>query len=263
MAAVKPKANQTGAQRLFASAKKELVQGAGKKWRSWPSVEPLFLETMARFDSLVVTDKTTDGDRRNGKGDFFNNVLAILLTRSSGKTLSLRGRLPGLMFAEHSLDIAYPATGTVLVTVETKAIGLPKHPRNEKQHDSGRAGSADLDKRIKEAAFKDIDIKAYAARQSEDAGPALQENSDLLPWLRATPPHNWLLLTARVRNQNDLKRVCDLAEAASGWFENCGVFAYGCRDWDRRQPYEPKAVPKGSRMSTVLPEISRRLRALD
>ena len=61
--------------------------------------------------------------------------------------------------------VAHPGTGAVALTIETKATGVPKHPRNPRQpNPGGRAGSADLEKRIKEVSFKNSDIKAEAAR---------------------------------------------------------------------------------------------------
>src|SRR3954452_5353861 len=103
---------------------------------------------MYAFDKLVVKGTADQGDIQNGKGDYFNDVLALLLERCSGKTLHSRPDVAGLSFRRHMLDVAYPATGTVAFTIETKATGIPKHPRNPKQrHPEGRAGSADLEKR--------------------------------------------------------------------------------------------------------------------
>jgi hypothetical protein len=47
----------------------------------------------------MVTDGTaTQGDIQNGKGDFFNDVLQILLEQCSGKALYKRPKVPGLSF---------------------------------------------------------------------------------------------------------------------------------------------------------------------
>ena len=89
----------------------------------------------------------------------------MLLENCSKKTLHTRPNVPGLSFKSNKLDVAYPATGYVQFTIETKATGVPKHPGNtEQKHPEGRAGCADLDKRLKEAAFKNIDLKAETAR---------------------------------------------------------------------------------------------------
>lgn len=73
------------------------------------------------------------------------------------------------------------------LTVETKATGIPKHPGSPKQAANGRPGSADLEKRLKEAAFKDIDVKGEYSRTVGQGGGA---TSDLTTWLRRTPPQN-------------------------------------------------------------------------
>lgn len=68
--------------------------------RTFTAVEPRFLKTMQDFDKLVQAGQTTQGDRQNGKGDFLNDVLALLLERCSGKKLHTRRNIPGLLFRE-------------------------------------------------------------------------------------------------------------------------------------------------------------------
>ncbi len=115
---------------------------------TWKGVEAQFLAAMQAFDALVADGVATQGDIQNGKGDFFNDVLALLLERCSGKRLHTRPGVPGLSFRNNKLDVAYPASGPVRLTIETKATGVPKHPRNPAQrHPDGRAGTADLEKR--------------------------------------------------------------------------------------------------------------------
>jgi hypothetical protein len=244
-----------------------LTQLQGGTASTWPGIEPLYLQTLQAFDRLVAAGRTTQGDRQNGKGDFFNDVLAILLARCSNKQLHRRQSIPGLIFTSHSLDIAYPGGGIVELTVETKATGIPKHPRSPQQDPSGRAGSADLEKRIKEAAFKDIDLKGhYAAASGQGGGatlsPGQQGKLDLRRWLHSTPPRNWLLLSARVRDEADLMKTIEFAAAASRWFEGCGLYAYGHQRWARTRPYETKRVPPALRMHTVLADVCTALKNL-
>lgn len=141
----------------------------------WSQVEADFLLAMEQFDMLIAAGQTNRGDRRNGKGDFFNNLIALILENCSGLTLGSRSRLPGLVFPMHNLDVAYPSTGDVQFLLEAKALGIPKHPENPSQRNQlGRAGASDLTKRIKEAAFKTIDLKAehgFSQPQSNMAGP--------------------------------------------------------------------------------------------
>ncbi|HTW42322.1 MAG TPA: hypothetical protein VMD79_08400 [Solirubrobacteraceae bacterium] len=252
-----------GRRRVSRPARQPFIEGLRTieqgKARTFKAVEPVFLHTMADFDRLVSAGRTGQGDRQNGKGDFLNDVLALLLERCSGKRLHTRRGVPGLLFRTHNLDIAYPVSGMVQLTIETKATGGPKHPGSPKQTAQGRAGSADLEKRIKEAAFKDIDVKGEYARALGEGGGA---TSDLTLWLRRTPPHNWLFLSVRVRNQTDLEKTVDFAHIASRWFEACGLFAYGHENWDLTKPYEVKRVPTTVELDRVLAGVCVALRHL-
>jgi hypothetical protein len=96
-------------------------------------MEESFLEAMWAFDTGFAQGQATQGDNQNGKGDFFNDLIALLLENCSGKTLHGRGTVPGMIFPTHNLDTSYPATGTVEILVETKVTGAPKSPRNPKQ----------------------------------------------------------------------------------------------------------------------------------
>lgn len=215
-----------------------MEQIVAERYESFSEVEPLFLDTMFRFDQLVVAGQADQGDIQNGKGDFLNDVLVLILEHRTGQDLYTRPSVPGLLFAKHSLDIAWPASGDVQFMVETKATGVPKHDRNKLQkHPEGRAGSADLEKRIKEAAFKDIDIKGETARRTKGGGG---QRSDLTTWLRQAPPRSFFFLSVRVRDAGDLAKTIKFAHASSGWFDGCGLFAFGLNA--SRSGYESKPV---------------------
>ena len=127
---------------------------------SWDEVEQAYLRAMEGFDANVATGLADIGDLQNGKGDFLNDLLALVLEGCAGVELFSRGGVPGFVFANHNLDVTYPNTGVVKFTLEVKAVGTPKHPLSPRQRDIGRPGSADLAKRVKEIAFKTIDLKA-------------------------------------------------------------------------------------------------------
>lgn len=138
----------------------------------WPQVEDRFLAAMWDFDQAFAIGQADQGDNQNGKGDFFTDLIALLLENCSGKELHGRGAVPGLIFPNHNLDTSYPEKGTVEVLIETKVAGAPKSIRNPRQKNPrGRAGSADLDKRVKEAGLKTIDLKA------ERPGPTGREGA--------------------------------------------------------------------------------------
>src|SRR5690606_22648941 len=106
---------------LFDLYERAKVEGA----RSWNQVEDGFLTAMSAFDeSVAATAGSTDmtdaeksqlsADLQNGKGDFFNDLLALLLENCSGvDTLFIRNLVPGLIVRNHNLDGVYPATGPI------------------------------------------------------------------------------------------------------------------------------------------------------
>lgn len=103
-------------------------------------IEDLYLNAMQQFDALVADGTADQGDNQNGKGDFLNDMLALILSNCSGKDLHTRPGVPGLSFRNHMLDVAYPASGDVGLVIETKATGIPKHARNPLQKNpEGRA----------------------------------------------------------------------------------------------------------------------------
>lgn len=236
-----------------------LQEARDREARTFRDVESLFLAAMQEFDRLVAEGVADQGDIQNGKGDFFNDLLALLLQNCSGKTLHTRPNIPGLSFRNHKLDVAYPAAGPVEFTIETKATGVPKHPRSPKQkHVEGRAGSADLEKRIKEAAFKVIDLKAEAAREE---GLGQGPTSDIHSFLRKGRPRCYLFLSARVRDQADLTVTTAFGHIGGVWFDACGLYCYG---WDSEKvAYEAKPVPVTLELDRVLATVCTSLRSFE
>ncbi len=236
-----------------------LVEMRDMKARTFLQVEDTYLRAMREFDELVADGTADAGDMRNGKGDFFNDMLALLLANCSGKELHSRPGVPGLSFKKHKLDIAYPTTGAVDLVIETKATGLPKHPGNEKQKNSeGRPGSADLEKRIKEASFKNIDIKAEQARiAGEGGGPT----SDLGTWIRRASPLCFMFLAVRTIDAVDLKRTIDYGHVASVWFDGCGVYCYGWNE--NKDAYVARDIGAANiELDRVLSQVCTALRTL-
>lgn len=253
---VKTHAN-TAPRAVFANA---LAIAQQQRMRTWQTFEATYLDAMDRFDRYVVSGQVVPGDLRNGKGDAFNDFLVTLLQNCSGKTLHTRPGVPGLSFPRHKLDIAYPDVPLpVELIVETKVSGTPIHSGNNssQRHPEGRAGSADTEKRVKEASLKNIDIKAEAARiAGRGGGPT----SDLGSWMRSARPRCYLLMAVRVRDATDLAKTVQLANVAAQWFDRCGVFCFG---WDAaHRSYESKPVPTHLELDRVLAEVCSALRNL-
>lgn len=208
----------------------------------WTQAESRFLAAMWGFDQGFAAGLADQGDNQNGKGDFFTDLIALLLENCSGKELHGRGAVPGLIFPNHNLDTSYPPEGTVEILIETKVAGAPKTLRNPQQKNpKGRPGSSDLDKRVKEAGLKTIDLKAEWARHAgQGGGPT----SDLLTWLRQSKPLSFLFLAIRVVDPSDFDRTLFFANAANRMMDDVGLVAY-----------EPKVSGNGYRACKIPPHL--------
>jgi hypothetical protein len=223
------------------------ARAVASKPKAWQPIEGEFLRAMETFDHNVATGVADQGDRQNGKGDFFNDLLALLLEGCAGVTLYSRGGVPGFVFPNHNLDVTYPNTGVVKFTLEAKAVGTPKHPGNTRQRNPlGRDGAADLDKRVKEGAFKVIDLKAEYGRIMTTLGqtPGVGAGGDLTTFLRSQNPHAYLFIAARVTSPHDCDRVIRHAEVAGQVFDGVGIFCF--QPISAAQPTSYVAVPDDS-----------------
>ena len=224
----------------------------------WTQVEDRFLDAMWGFDQAFAAGLANQGDNQNGKGDFFTDLIALILEKCSGKELHGRGSVPGLIFPKHNLDTSYPKEGTVEALIETKVAGAPKSVRNPLQKNPlGRPGSSDLDKRVKEAGLKTIDLKAEWARHAgQGGGPT----SDLLTWLRQSKPLSFLFLAIRVVDEADLKRTLFFANAAKSMMDDVGLVVY--KSDHSGQRYQVCEVPPHLELDRVLSRVCTALRVL-
>jgi hypothetical protein len=232
------------------------LQVAETRASRWTAVEKEFLEAMWAFDQNFINGLANQGDNQNGKGDFFTDLIALLLESASGKDLYGRGAVPGLFFRQHALDASYPPQGTVEILIETKVAGAPKTGRNPLQKNpKGRRGSADLDKRIKEAGLKTIDLKAeWARREGLGGGPA----GDLVTWLKRSKPTCFLFMAIRVIDRNDLNKTVQFADAANQMMDGVGLVAYGAA----AAGYEALDVPVHLELDRTLSRVGTLLRSL-
>lgn len=221
---------------------RELYEWAvGATVTSWNQVEDRFLDAMGEFDTTLAATATAPdpealenlvGDLQNGKGDFFNDLLALLLEGCSGiEDLYARGRVPGLLVEVHNLDGVYPSTGEIGFLLEAKMMGTPKHALNRKQKDpKGRRGSADIGKRVKELAFKSIDLKGEASRRRAILGERPvgggAGGGDLSTWLHSSEPRIYFFLAARTINDSDFRAVVKWCGAAAQVVDAVGLFCY-------------------------------------
>ncbi len=218
---------------------------------------------MEEFDTNVAAGIADIGDLQNGKGDFLNDLIALLLEGCGGVQLYSRGGVPGFIFASHNLDVTYPNTGVVRFTLEVKAVGTPRHPLSPKQKPIGRPGSSDLAKRVKEAAFKTIDLKAEYGRIMAGRGQAASAPSgNLTTWLRSVPPSSYLFIAARVVGQTDFEAAVKFADTASQVMDGVGLFCFGPESEAEPTKYRIFRVPRHMGMDQVLYRACQDLVAL-
>ena len=224
------------------------------KPRSWNEVEVGFVAAMQAFDGNVASGLADMGDLQNGKGDFFNDLLALLLENCADVALYSRGGVPGLIFPNHNLDVTYPYSGLVGFTLEAKAVGTPRHPGSPRQKPIGRPGSADLAKRVKEVAFKTIDLKAEYGRLVAMRGqsPATAPGGNLTTWLRTVRPNAYLFIAARIVSKTDYDATLAFARTAAHVEDGVGLFCFGPRADGDLMAYKPMPVPTELSMERVL-----------
>jgi hypothetical protein len=208
---------------------------------------------MEAFDSNIASGTADMGDLQNGKGDFLNDLLALLLENCADVRLYSRGGVPGLIFPKHNLDVTYPNTGVVRFMLEAKAVGTPRHPGSPKQKAIGRPGSADLDKRIKEIGFKTIDLKAeYARIMAAQGGTTTAISGDLTAWLRSVKPTSYLFVAARATSITDYQRVLKLADVAGLVSDGVGLFCFSPAAPSEPTKYIARPVPPHLELARVL-----------
>jgi hypothetical protein len=232
--------------------------------KSWNEVSDLFVRAMEAFDENVASGMATIGDLQNGKGDFFNDLLALLLENCAGVDLYSRGGVPGFIFPNHNLDLTFPNTGVVRFTLEAKAVGTPRHPLSPLQKRIGRPGSADLAKRVKEVSFKTIDLKAEYGRIMAMQGhsPETTPGGNLTTWLRSVPPSAYLFIAARIVGHTDFDAAISFAHTAAQVEDGVGLFCFGPASDESPTAYRPMSVPAELSIDRVLYRACQDLVAL-
>ena len=277
MVAISPKARWVTSPRCEAFRNVYDDAEAGK-FTSWNQVEESFLASMSSFDSsiaLTVGSQMTDAEKselgadlQNGKGDFFNDLLVELLRNCSGVALGASRRIvPGLVVPVHNLDGVYPSVGEIGFMLEAKMMGTPKHINSPTQKASGRPGSADLDKRVKELAFKSIDLKGEFSRRRAMAGEAPSAGGpgggDLTTWLRSVPPRIYFFLAVRVTSDADFARTLKWASTAQQVVDAVGLYCFEPIDETFTAYRRRDGVPADLQLERVLYKACVDLKSID
>lgn len=244
---------------------------------SWLQVESEFLAAMAGFDAALAAtggEELSDegrtelsADVQNGKGDFFNDLLALLLENCAEiPHFYSRSGVPGLIVREHNLDGVYPGTGRIKFLLEAKMMGTPRTALSPRQRPEGRRGSADVGKRVKELAFKSIDLKGEQSRlraaEGElpvGGGPG---GGDLTAWLRAMPPRVYFFMGVRVLSDSDFQATLRWAHTAQQIVDDVGLYCYEPIDGSTTDYRRRDGIPTELELERVLHKACLELRQL-
>ena len=135
-------------------------------------------------------------------------------------------------------------------------MGTPKHINSPKQKESGRPGSADIDKRVKELAFKCIDLKGEFSRRQAMSGTAPRTGGpgggDLTTWLRSVEPKIYFFIAVRVISDSDFERTLKWASTAQQVLDAVGLYCFEPTDSTFTNYQQRYGVPPDLQLERVL-----------
>jgi hypothetical protein len=229
--------------------------------RSFQEVEADVLVALAHFDNMMALGELTSGQYQ-AKGLFFNELVAILIERCAQQRVARRGKRPGILLASVDVDICFPSEPRTRpeVIAETKMAGTPKHPGNPQAGPLGRAGSADLGKRIREIALNVIDLKLA------DAEGATAPIHDISTWIQQTTPPFFAFFGIRTTGERDLSQTVGRAQLLANSYANgVGLFLYEPVDPSTETglvTYRPLRAPGGMSIDDTVTRICRLIKSV-
>jgi hypothetical protein len=174
-----------------------------------------------------------------GKGNWFAEILALLLHNRTSMRISPRQRVQG--FSQlHQIDLAWPARREdVRVCAETKVTGAPSFGSTP-----ARASMSDFSNRRKELKFAATDLKLYRRQQQT----AIDHWG---VWREGAPPKTYFLWAARfdpVRDRFD-RMVSEARALVDTYLDGAGLFVW--RENEGGSAYEPMPLPQAAHVSNL------------
>lgn len=227
--------------------------------KAFRDVETDFLDLLWTIDTyrvLQVTPRAPAGTRHSrraesgegiyrGKGNFFSEVITLILSNKTSSPLAPRGNVQG--FSQmHQIDIAWPARAgkslqDPLICCEVKLTGAPGYGTTP-----DRKGRADWSNRRKELKFQATDLKLY--RQQEST--RIQHWDQ---WRKKAPPLVYTLWAARLSTTNEFGKMIEDAQALTATYLD-GVGIYGFITNSDSTGYVAASISRG---------VSERVTSLD
>ena len=187
-----------------------------------------------------------------GKGNWFAEVLALLLENQTDQRVASRHRVRG--FSQyHQVDVAWPVReADVLICAEAKVSGGPPYGSHE-----ARSATSDWSNRRKELKFAATDLKLYRRGRSTRI-----EHWDV--WRNDQPPKIYTLWAARMGPKDAIeKMVGEVQSLVNTYLDGAGVWAWA--EADDGESYEMVPLPIVERVSDlddVLDRIATEIRRM-
>jgi hypothetical protein len=173
-----------------------------------------------------------------GKGNWFAELLALLLENRTGEAIKSVGKVDGYS-QQHQVDVAWPNRKRApIVCAETKLMGGPAYSTYP-----ARGATADWTNRRKEIKFAATDLKLSRRKQAESIG-----HWDV--WRHSALPKNFLLWGARLIPSDKPQRMVDeLVALLASYLDGAGVVAW--QENKDRNGYEVVELPLVSPVETI------------
>jgi hypothetical protein len=226
--------------------------------RQWSDVQVEWLAMMWCLDQYRIADAPPSGMGKaqlpyrsrldgiyRGKGNWFSEVLTLLLNNRTGQTLRSRSKIRGLS-QNHQIDLAWPDRETApVVCAESKLSGGPAYLDFR-----GRGAMDDWTNRRRELKFSATDLKLWRRDQSEKIG-----HWDV--WRHSAMPKTFMLWAALLSETDSVeKMVRETSAVVSSYLDGAGIFAFRrLVDGDGYVPVELPLTPGVETIDTALYRI--------
>lgn len=225
---------------------------------SFAHVQSAWLDLMWTLDTYRVERALPNGFKdtgafNRGKGNWFAELVCLLLANRTHHTISARQKVGGFS-QQHQVDVAWPARGEdPLICCETKVTGAPAFGSTP-----ARGAISDFSNRRKELKFAATDLKLY--RRQEQTKIAHWD-----VWRRSEPPKTYFLWAARLDPSKD--KIASLVRESriliDTYLDGAGLFAWQVSE--SGDGYETVPLPSGERVTSlddVLYSISSEIESL-
>ena len=117
-------------------------------------------------------------------------------------------------------------------------------------------------KRLREAGFKTIDLKAgYGFHQENDGEGQAGPSGSLTQWLRSAKPKSYVLIAARVKDDGDLNRMITDTTSMTQIMDGMGLFCFTASDPTSSAPsYSAAKIPPVVQLGRILHDIGEQMR---